>query len=140
MMYGSLDVSASALSAYRTQLDVIAGNIAMKDAVRLENGAAVPFRRRVPLLGAGDPGGRAGAGGVHVSRIVEDPTPFGLRWEPDHPHAMKTGDQAGYVLTSNVDYHSEMVNAMAAARAYEVNVTVMEVTRATARSTLRLLA
>ena len=41
-MYGALDVGTSALVAYRTNLDVIAGNIAMKDAVRLENGEAVP--------------------------------------------------------------------------------------------------
>jgi flagellar basal-body rod protein FlgC len=140
MMYGSLDISTSALSAYRTQLDVIAGNIAMKDTVRFENGEAVPYRRRVPLLGSGDPRRGANAPGVHVSRIAEDSTPFGLRWDPDHPHAAKVGDRTGYVLTSNVDYHTEMVNAMTAARAYEANVTVMEVTRSMARSSLRLLA
>jgi len=139
-MYGSLDVSTSALTAYRTQLDVIAGNIAMKDAVRRENGEMVPFRRRVPLLAEGDPRRGANAAGVHVARIVEDATPFGLRWDPDHPHAIQEGDRQGYVRTSNVDYHTEMVNAMMAARAYEANVTVMEMTRSMAQSTLRLLA
>lgn len=139
-MYDSLDISSSALTAYRTILDVTAGNIAMRDAVHYEDGVAVPYRRRVPLLSAGNPAAGPSAAGVQVAKIVEDPTPFGLRWDPDHPHALRAGDRKGYVLTSNVDYHTEMVNAMAAARAYEANVTVMELTREMARSTLRLLA
>jgi flagellar basal-body rod protein FlgC len=139
-MYGALDISTSALSAYRTQLDVIAGNLAMKDAVRYEDGEAVPFRRRVALFAPGDPtAGRDGAG-VHVAKIVEDSTPFGLRWDPDHVHAIKEGKDKGYVRVSNVDYHTEMVNAITAARAYEANVTVMEMTKSMASSTLRLLA
>lgn len=139
-MFGTLDISTSALAAYRTNLDVIAGNIAMKDAVRFENGEAVPYRRRVPLFAAGDPSRGPNAPGVHVAAIAEDSTPFGLRWDPTHPHAVKQGPQQGYVLTSNVDYHTEMVNAMTAARAYEANVTVMETAKAMARTTLRLLA
>ena len=42
--------------------------------------------------------------------------------------------------TTNVDYGTEMVNALYAARVYEANVTVMEVTKTLAASTLRLLA
>lgn len=139
-MYGALDVGTSALVAYRTNLDVIAGNIAMKDAVRLENGEAVPYRRRVPLFAPGNPSGGRDARGVHITDIVEDPTPFGLRWDPGHVHAIKEGKEKGYVRVSNVDYHTEMVNAMTAARAYEANVTVMEMAKSMAAGTLRLLA
>lgn len=136
-MYGALDVSTSALVAYRTQTDIIAGNIAMKDAVRYVDGEAVPYRRRVALFSPGDSSGGAG---VHVAQIVEDPAPFGLRWDPHHVNAVKDGKDKGYVRTSNVDYHTEMVNAMTAARAYEANVTVMEMAKAMAASTLRLIA
>ncbi|RME39398.1 MAG: flagellar basal body rod protein FlgC [Planctomycetota bacterium] len=139
-MYASLDISASALTAYRTQLDVIAGNIAMKDAVHFENGRPVPYRRRVPLLAPGDPSRGPQAAGVHVAAVVEDPAPFGLRWDPGHVYAIREGPLKGYVQTSNVDDHTEMVNAMAAARAYEANVTVMEMTKSMAQSTLRLIA
>jgi flagellar basal-body rod protein FlgC len=139
-MYGSLDISTSALTAYRTQLDVIAGNLAMKDVTRDVSGEAIPFRRRVPLFAPGDPSRGRNAAGVHVAAIAEDPSPFGLRWDPDHPDAIKSGDQKGYVRVSNVDYHSEMVNAMTAARAYEANVTVMEMTKRMASTTLRLIA
>ena len=139
-MYGSLDVSTSALTAYRTQMDVIAANVAMKDVTQEIDGEVYPFRRRVALFSPGDPANRRAGSGVHIAAIVEDQTPFGLRWDPDHPDAIKSGDQKGYVRTSNVDYHTEMVNAMTAARAYEANVTVMEMTKHMTSATLQLLA
>lgn len=139
-MYGVLDISTSALAAYRTHLDVIAGNIAMKDSVRYEDGEAIPYRRQVALFTPGDPSRGGDAPGVHVARIAEDPTPFGLRWDPHHVHAVKEGESKGYVRVSNVDYHTEMVNAITAARAYEANVTVIEMTKSMAASTLRLIA
>lgn len=140
-MYGSLDTSTSALTAYRTQLDVIAGNIAMKDAVRYdENGEAFPFRRRVALLSAGDASRGDGTAGVQVSAIVEDPAPYTYRPDPTHPDAIKAGPNKGSVRVSNIDYHTEMVNAMMASRAYEANVTVMEMTKSMVSSSLRLLA
>jgi len=139
-MYGILDISTSALTAYRTQLDVIAGNIAMKDVTHDEEGQAVPYRRKVALFAAGDPTRGRNAPGVHVDAIADDPTPFGLRWEPNHVDAIKAGKNQGYVQVSNVDYHTEMVNAMTAARAYEANVTVMEMAKRMTSTTLQLLA
>ncbi len=139
-MYGALDISTSALTAYRTQLDVIAGNIAMKDSMRFENGEWTPFRRRVALFAANDPSRGDGAPGVHVAQVVEDPAAFGLRSEPGSVYAIKDGPEKGYVRVSNVDYHTEMVNAMTAARAYEANVTVMEMTKSMAARTLQLIA
>ena len=53
-MFGTLDISASALTAHRAQLDVIAGNIAMKDVTRDDSGRAIPYRRRVPLFSVGN--------------------------------------------------------------------------------------
>ena len=139
-MFGTLDTSASALAAYRTQMDVAAGNIAMKDVTRDENGESMPFRRRVALLAPGDGSPGALRAGVHVSAIVEDPAPFGLRWDPEHVDAIKAGDNAGYVRVSNVDYQTEMVNAMIAARAYEANVTVMEMSKRMISTSLQLLS
>lgn len=139
-MFGSLDTSTSALTAYRTQLDVIAGNIAMKDVTRDELGNPNPYRRRVALFGESDLSRGGKAPGVHISQIVEDPTPFGLRWEPGHVDAINEGPQKGYVRTSNVDVHTEMVNAIAASRAYEANITVAEMTKKMATAALSLLA
>lgn len=138
-MYGVLDISTSALVAQRTHLDVIAGNIAMKDVTRDEAGNPNPYRRRVALFSQGN-AGNGGGPGVHVAEVTQDPSPFPLRYDPGHPDAIKSGENEGYVRVSNVDYHTEMVNAMVAARAYEANVTVMEMAKAMAASTLRLIA
>lgn len=138
-MFGSLDVSTSALTAYRTQLDVIAGNVAMKDVTtRDAAGNSVPYRRRVALFAAGD-GRDANGPGVHVASVAVDPSPFSLRWAPHHVDTIREGKNKGYVRVSNVDYHTEMVNAMTAARAYEANITVMEMTKRMASTTLRLI-
>ena len=133
------DIATSALVAQRTRLDVIAGNIANKEVTRDVNGESIPFRRRVALMASGNPAAGTDAAGVHVAQIVEDPAPFPKRWDPEHPDAVKEGPDQGYVLMSNVSYHTEMVNAMTAARAYEANVTVMEMAKSMAASTLRLL-
>ena len=139
-MYGILDTSTSALVAQRTNLDVIAGNIAMKDVTRDVNGVSEPYRRRVPLFAPGDPSRGRDAPGVHVAKIVEDPSPFSLRYDPGHADAIKRGELEGYVKVSNVNHHTEMVNAMTAQRAYEANISVIEMFKAMAQSTLQLIA
>ncbi len=139
-MFGALETATSALVAQRTNLDVIAGNIAMKDVTRDEFGNAVPFRRRVALFAKGDPSRGNDAAGVHVARIADDTSPFGLRWDPGHVDAIRQGPEKGYVRVSNVDYDTEMVNAMVAARAYEANITVAEMAKRMAATTLTLLA
>ena len=140
-MYGALDVSVSALVAHRTNLNVIAGNIAMREATtRDDSGRAIPYRRRVALYAAGPTSGSKTAAGVHVARVMEDPSPFGFRYDPTDPDAIQNGDRQGYVRVSNVDHHTEMVNAMVTARAYEANIAVIETTKSMMRSTLRLIA
>lgn len=139
-MYEALDISTSALVAHRTNLNVIAGNIAMKEVTRDESGNPEPFRRRVALFAAGHPSDPRGKPGVHVAAVVEDSAPLGLRWDPGHVDAIREGELEGYVRVSNVDYHTEMVNALTAARAYEANVTVMEMAKSMAATTLKLIA
>ncbi len=139
-MFGALDISTSALVAQRRQLDTISGNIANMHATRDANGRPNPYRRRVALFATGDPSRGRGAPGVHVARIVNDPSPFHLRFDPHHPDAVASGPQKGYVRLPNVDLSTEMVNALFAVRAYEANVTVMEITKSMAASDLRLLA
>ena len=92
------------------------------------------------LLATGNPAAGPDAPGVHVHAVVKDPSPFRKVYDPTHPHAIESGPQAGYVLYPNVDQATEMINAMMAARAYEANVTVMDVTKTMAAASLRLLA
>ena len=139
-MFGTMEISTSALIAQRVHLDTIAGNIANLHATRDADGNPNPFRRRVAMLTTGNPAQGPAAPGVHVSEIVEDPSPFHLKFDPGHPDAMASGPQKGYVRLPNVDLSTEMINALFAARVYEANVTVMEITKSMAASSLRLLA
>jgi flagellar basal-body rod protein FlgC len=150
-MFGVLDVSTSALVAQRIQLDTIAGNLANMNAIRDADGNPNPYRRRVALLATGNASGsdqgksRSGrlgdrAPGVHVAEIVEDPAPFRLVHDPNHPDAIRSGPNQGYVRMPNVDLSTEMINALWASRIYEANATVMEVTKDMMESSLRLLA
>lgn len=134
-MFLTMDISTSALVAQRTNLNTIAGNIAGMHTTRTEEGG--PYRRRIPLFAAGD---GAGNPGVHVAEIVKSDAPFRKEWNPSHPDAVKSGADAGYVLMPNVDYSTEMINALEAARIYEANVTVMDITKTLAAASLRLLA
>jgi flagellar basal-body rod protein FlgC len=75
-----------------------------------------------------------------VSRIVEDPSPGRLVWDPKHPHAIQSGARKGYVRMPNVELSTEMINAIEAARAYEANATVADAVKNVISSSLRLLA
>jgi flagellar basal-body rod protein FlgC len=53
-----------------------------------------------------------------------------LVYDPTHPDAIKTGPQAGYVEYPNVNIVSEMVDMIAASRAYEANSAVINGSKA----------
>ncbi len=139
-MFSTMDISTSALVAQRTNLDTIADNIANMYTTRDADGRSNPYRRRVPLFAEGNPAVGKNAPGVHISTITESNDAFRKVYDPSHPDAITSGKLKGYVLMPNVDYSTEMVNAMMASRIYEANVTVMEVTKSMAAGSLRLLA
>ena len=128
-----LDVSASALSAERARMNTIAENLANANTTRDAWGRPIPYRRKEVIFAAardekGDPG-------VRVADIREDARPFRVVWDPDHPDAVD-----GLVRYPNVNVIEEMVDMIMASRAYEANVTAMELTKGMAAATLRLLA
>ena|SRR5215212_7944526 len=134
-MFESLDISASALLAQRTRMDAIAGNIANMNTTRNARGEAVPYRRRFAVFAAGRPE-KSGGAGVSVAKIEVDKGPFRKEYQPSHPDH----DKDGYVSYPNIDLAVEYVNALEASRAYEANVTAMEVSKAMMNASLRLLA
>ncbi|MBI4578514.1 MAG: flagellar basal body rod protein FlgC [Planctomycetes bacterium] len=136
-MFGSLDISTSALVAQRARLDTIAGNIANAYTTRRADGQAGPYQRRFVVVSPGD--GKGGPG-AHVERVMQDPSPGRMLFEPDHPDAIGSGRWKGYVEYPNVEPITEMTNAMMASRAYEANIAAMDVTKRMIASSLRLLA
>jgi flagellar basal-body rod protein FlgC len=125
------------MSAERARADVIADNIANVSTTRTNEGG--PFRRsrvvmrprvegpywRSPFLPQGLDNGIGE--GVRVAEIQKD-YKTETRWvyDPTHPDAMQFGPQAGYVEMPNVDIVTEMVDMIAASRAYEANASIIE--------------
>jgi flagellar basal-body rod protein FlgC len=134
-MFGSLDISSSALVAQRTRLNVVSANMANQSSIYNAEGEYEPYRRRVPIFASGNP--EAGSDrGVHVKEIALDQSPLRKVHQPGHPEA----DADGYVKYPNIDSTTEMVNALEASRAYEANITAAEATKSMMNATMQLLA
>ena len=148
--FGALDISASGLSAERMRMDVTAENLANAQTTRGANGQ--PYRRKDVILQtargdgfrtalAGAVGSVPGAGatqtpgGVQVAGIAEDAGAPRRVYDPGHPDA----DAQGYVAMPNVNPVTEMVDLIAASRAYEANVTAMQTAKTMFSRTFELL-
>jgi flagellar basal-body rod protein FlgC len=142
--YSSIEVSATGLSAERLAMDVIANNIANVNTTRTPEGG--PFRRQLivfaqkqeqaPASGSpvdSDPANSRA--GVEAVGIMPDTTPDKLVYDPHHPDA----DGNGYVHFPNIDVVKEMVDMMAASRAYQANVTAIQESRSMGNTLLNLL-
>jgi len=134
-MFDALDMGATGLLAQRTRLDVIASNVANASTTHDASGKPNPYRRRFAVIAPGAPGD-SGKPGVHVQEIRQDTAPFIKKFDPGNPDA----GADGYVQMPNVDSTVEFVNAIEASRAYEANVTMMEVTKGMINAALRLIA
>jgi flagellar basal-body rod protein FlgC len=140
--FSSLNISASALTAERLRMDIISQNLANINTTRAEDGK--PYRRKVVVFEEKQ-GTRAFSdylnqsmtarntgSGVRVAGIVEDTSPYKRVFDPGHPDA----DETGFVSLPNVETITEMINMIAASRAYEANVTAMNTTKAMALKAL----
>ena len=103
-MFGSLDVSASALIAQRQRLTAISANMALVNVAVDPSANPDDFRRRIAIFAPGDPAtGRAE--GVHVKKFMLDQAPFKKVYEPGHKYAVD-----GYVSYANIDPSMQMIN------------------------------
>jgi flagellar basal-body rod protein FlgC len=134
----AVTAAASALSAERVRIEVAVSNLANAESTRGQDGKV--YRRRDVVL-ASDPVqgfdgalGRAEATGVKVAEVVQDTTPGRRRYQPGHADA----DKEGYVELPNIDPAEEMVNMLSAARAYQANLTAINLMRDLVQRALEL--
>ena len=137
----SMNISASALTATRLRMDVVAENIASSNTTRTETGE--PYRRRYVVFQERTGGSafksffnraNAASGGVRVTSVETDMSEFKLDYNPSHPDA----DENGYVKMPNVEVVQEMVDMMSAYRAYEANITALNAFKDMAMKTLEI--
>lgn len=136
-MFTSINIAATGMSAERLRSDVISDNIANANTTRTQEGGA--FKKSTVVMrpvSDANPQWRTpftpsaldnGPGkGVKVMEIVKDTSQGRLVYDPDHPDAIQSGPNKGYVEYPNVNIVNEMVDLISASRAYEANATVID--------------
>jgi len=117
VIFKGLEVSLTGMLVQRVRMDIASSNLANANSVD-ENGR--PYRRKVPIFEAVlDSSGDVPVYRVRVKKVVEDPSPFRLKYDPSSP----LSDKNGYVKLPNVDPVKEMVDMISAMRSYEANLT-----------------
>lgn len=156
MSFNIFDIAGSGMTAQRVKMDTIASNIANIHTTRKPDGSKgvyikkdVSFRtiyedninRGFSNFSSNNPDAefdpKTGnmlinasvalnnglvTGGVQVEQIYEREDGIKTVYDPSHPDA----DEEGYVDLPNVNIVEEMVDMIAASRAYEANATVAE--------------
>ncbi len=145
--WSTLQIGASALTAQRLRLDVIANNIANAETTRTEDGG--PYQRSDVIFQAQSQGnqfpaflasqsglslGMTKQSGVEVAAIKKDDTPGEKVFDPTHPDA----DEEGYVTYPNVNIVVEMTNMLSATRSYEANLAAMDASKTMALKALEI--
>lgn len=139
-MFSALDISTSALTAQRTRMTAIANNLANMSTTHNERGEVEAYQPRFVVFKTSDDAqGPLGAAGVEVAAVHTSRVEPRWKYQPGHPDAIQEGERKGYVAYPNINMMGEFTDALEAARAYEANVGVMEVTKNMAEQTLRIL-
>lgn len=143
-LFGSMNVSASGMTAQRLRMDTISQNIANVNTTRGDNG--LPYRRKSVVFEEITQNNNfksmlnnylkdsTKTGGVKVTGMYEDTSPFIRTYDPTHPDA----DSEGYVSMPNVNTIEEMTNLISANRSYEANITAFNATKSMITSALNI--
>lgn len=168
MSFNIFDIAGSGMTAQRAKMDTIASNIANVHTTRRPDGSKgvyvkkdVSFRtiyeesvnRGFSNFQSNNPDAqfdpRTGnllinanvalnnglvTGGVQVEQIYEREDGVKTVYDPSHPDA----DEEGYVDLPNVNIVEEMVDMIAASRAYEANATVAENVKSMMQSAMNI--
>jgi flagellar basal-body rod protein FlgC len=126
-----LKIGASAMKAQRMRMETTATNLANMHTTRTEEGG--PYKKKEVTFMPADVNETKEFGqmfserveGVKVEGINTSTKPFEKVFDPAHPDA----DKEGYVSFPNVNLMEEMADMMAATRAYEANINVVNTTK-----------
>ena len=127
--FKSMQISSSGLSAQRVRMNLLSSNLANAQTTRTLEGG--PYKRKDVVFSAVPVGNEfedlldeamhTTLNSVAVTDIHKDQREPKRVFDPSHPDA----NQDGYVLMPNIQVMNEMVNMIAATRAYEANATAL---------------
>lgn len=131
--FNTIMIAAAGMRAQGRRIQVIAQNLANAESTAMAPGAE-PYRRQIPTF-LNELDRELGVYRVRIGEIVKDPSPFGRRYDPNHPAA----DGDGYIQTPNVNALIEMMDMRQAQRSYEANLNMITTARSMMMRTLDLL-
>lgn len=131
-LISGIDITADALGAQKTRLDIVAQNIANAQTTHTQQGG--PYQRQVvtfetELLKRED---GSSVQSVRVAGITPDQSPGDQVYNPASPDA----NAQGMVTMPNVNLSYEMVDLITASRAYEANLAFAKDAKTLAEKTL----
>src|SRR6185503_776426 len=128
--------TASALNAERMRMEVVGQNIAHANTTRGADGKPYQAQHVIfeSVLDQMQLQGGAAPQSVVVSRVEKSALPPRLVYEPGHPDA----NAEGMVAMPNINIHEQMVDLIAASRAFEANLAVLKNARNLAAETLAI--
>lgn len=141
--FDSMNISSSGLAAQRVRMNVLSANLANANTTRTPAGG--PYRRQDAVFSATpkndnpfdsflDEDWGTQLKKVKVVQIHKDAREPRTVFDPQHPDA----DKNGYVKMPNIQVMSEMVNMIAATRAFEANTTAMNAAKSMAMKALEI--
>ena len=138
-------ISGAGMSAQRSRMSVITGNLANTETTRTPEGG--PYRRRDVIFQTASLGGAfpdlladdlldrpEGLLSVEVAGIKQSSRPPRKIFDPNHPDA----NSDGYVLLPDINVMEEMVDLLSAVRSYEANLTAYNATKTLVRRLLEI--
>jgi flagellar basal-body rod protein FlgC len=130
------DIAGSGMTAQSVRMNTVASNLANAQTSASSEAEAYKAKQAVFQTVQHEADGQysESAKGVEVVDIVESNAPADKRYEPDHPDA----DGEGYVYYSNVNVVEEMANMIAASKAFNAEVEVMNTTKSMLQRVLTL--
>ncbi len=139
----ALEISVSGIEAERRTMELISSNIANISTTRTIYGG--PYRRKIAVLqekpvsfdqvlSQAEAKINNAAGGVEVTDVVEDMSPFQKVYKPGHPDA----DEQGFVQMPNVNLSDEMVDMVYVSKLYEANINAFNSTKKMVTDTLTI--
>ena len=130
--------TASALNAERIRMDIVSENIANVNTTHGLDGK--PYQREQvvfeSVLQARQDSDAAGVSpsSIQVAHVEKDSRPPIMVFNPTHPDA----NAQGMVAMPDINIHEEMVDMIAASRAFEANLAVVKNARTMAMQTLAI--
>ncbi len=140
----SLNIVGSALTTHRQRVDIITQNLANISTTRTESGGSyvrqLAVLKEQPLsfenvLSSNLKSNKSkNLGGVIVDKVITSESPLIPVYDPTHPDA----NEDGYVMMPNVNRTEEQIDLMAASRAYEANLTALNVVKSMAMRAMEI--